>query len=156
MIGRRWFTGGVIATPIALGTGAVSTVIPPNPISGVVGASGMPDLFAEAKEVTRMIEPPRLKDYYDARQIAGQAGRYRHMLFRAAQNQNAANPNIMSLRSVTTQHKLRMLVDAEAARVKEEETFTQKLMDAFGVREWIDKQTGRYPSVDASSNSGGY
>lgn len=90
-------------------------------------------------EVARVAEPPGLKGYYAASRQFYDGRNYLRLLSEARDHHSRMNLNIMALRSVSEQHRYHMMVTRHLRLEEEQRTFFDRITDAFGVREWFER-----------------
>lgn len=158
MIGRRFFSGraffaaatSLVLAKEALGSMAINKCGPP-PTPDYPGR----DAGLAGQVLQAVVKPAGLDKYYAAQSAIHASKRYMNQL-KEGQRYGRLDLNIDCLKSVSTQHKYRMHLDAALSRQKETETFFEKLQDTFGVREYFTKVQERNGAQPAESNGSGF
>lgn len=150
---RRIFSKWFAAAPAVLGAGFATSRSASSPMP--MPAQIPRDSALISDYVRGVVEPVGLKDYWKAQDAVRRSRMYLDLLgtTRREVTQYGMPPSIDCLRSVSRVHKGHMMVQWAMKRREEERTFSQRLMDQFGVRDWFEKQN--HPSAEAG-NAGGY
>ena len=138
---RRMFTSMIGVAPLAASvsakpaTGFEAISIAKTPL--IPPDDGLINLVGE-----RIAEPAGLKDYWAAKEAYNAAKRYRSRMQDAREynHRNGVPANIACLKSVSAQHKLHMMARHSFELEEADRSFTEMLMDKFGVRSWFNDQ----------------
>lgn len=121
--GRRKAMAGIAGAPVALGLGVGG-----QPVDHTVGmVDKMPGLERSA------FYPPGVEAFNKARRSAMRVYESRNRLMNT---HVVIDANIDSLRSVSTQHKLRMQHDRFIKMQEEQDSLAESLARQFGVLDW--------------------
>lgn len=147
-IGRRMFAALLPAAPVAARAGIDSVVQRATPEPSYVKYAWQ-DVGAEI--VQTIAEPAGLKPYWAAREAASASNQYRYNFRDIQRNpRQSVCLNIQSLRSVSPVMKMHMELNRRYIIDREERTWSEALMDRFGVRDWFKNQqlTDKYPAAE--------
>lgn len=112
-------------------TTIASTDYPPTPsVLGNIARAGR-DLVA----------PPGYKKYLEIQEAAAAIHYKLYMRKRYNNNLNDLDFDIVSLKSVSHQHKISMQVQRDEERRKNERSFTESLIDELGLRNFMRKRS---------------
>ena len=150
LFGRRIFNRGAMVAPAA-GLLMVGATTPPHRTIPVAPSYPEPGSLFDTSGARTIVEPPGLPKYREASRSYFASKEYRGLLTQARRDAliSSMNTNIAVLKSVSAQHKYHMMVKRAIVEREEERTFTERLMDTFGVREFFSRND--YPQAGASS-----
>lgn len=144
MFSRRKATVAITGAPIGfaatVGRGGGSTLdatFPPSPMHDILKPAGLDKYYETVQKAASA------RQFFDQRR---ELLRYRH---------DAFSPNIACLKSVAMQHKIIMHMREVDRLVDEHKSFVEKMMDAFGVREYFKKME-KYHGEGAQTASNRY
>lgn len=144
LLGRRLFTSLMPAAPVMAGE------IGKNVVESV--AASATKTFKHIDQITIKSagwttvnkEPANYSKYLDAEHKLNLVREFRYKRNRVIQDVYARDPNIMALKSVSSQHKAMMHVIQEEREYTRNHTFLEQLKDALGLREYFKNQADLY------------
>lgn len=148
-IGRRMFASLLPAAPAAAFSG-VDQLLKRGSEKLSTGRIDTQNTLFKGFDPSQVTEPENLQKYYSSVQNAHKLMRYRRLLGKSRREVHSFGvpPSIDCLRSVSRVHKHQMMVKQKLNSELEERTFTKKLMDQFGVREWFEKMNPNSDDVE--------
>lgn len=140
----RWFAAVPVAAGVLVGSGPRAITPRPAPPPIPTGFD------MGAKTPFHIPDPPGVAQYWKAREEINRMQHYRRMLGDARHDvqRGGMPPSIDCLKSVSNIHKYHMIAQRHLASVEAERTFTEQLLDKFGVRDWFKKQHGGMAQVE--------
>lgn len=92
--------------------------------------------------ILRIPDPPGVAQYWNARAEYNKTKEYWNLLSTIRQDVHRVGmpPNIAALKSISNTYRYHMIAAHRLQVMEQERTFSQRLMDTFGVREWFEKQ----------------
>lgn len=135
---RRFFAALIPAAPVVARSG-IESVIGNKPLTP--DTAWHPSPAGIVGNIARqLVYPKQWKEYEAASEAVRKYRQYRYEYQNRVGRQYDQDVNILALKSVSQQHKIHMMLAKESAERERDRSAVEKLIDLFGVREFLDKR----------------
>lgn len=140
---RRLFSALIPAAPVGVAAARSGLGSPIDPTPPIDMTRTIPGLQAGSlvNRVVREVAPPAYKKYMEAQEAMQMIRNHRYRrndMLRYGQHQ--IDPDIMALKSISFQHKIRMQIKKEDDERKQEQSFMEALAESLGLKEYLEKR----------------